>query len=279
MSVAAIVVAIHMTAATSVADAAFLAQAGFNDASGINSDSAPNSPYILGAPILGSGGGESGWTGTWFGGGTVQTATVLEGDGALRIDPVTSSNRNFAAQPSRLEIEQYVRFAAGARLVVYTLGSNSEDPGNHGAIWQAFPNGNFNVIDGIGDGGSPTPIATGFTWTPNTWYKVNLDIDLLNHVWDFYVDDVKYIPENPLGYRGNPAALNQIRFQSEGSGPVFLDALTIVPEPSMAMLASIGMLTFLALLGTRQMTNRRKKGVRNLFRDPKHCRAQSAARN
>jgi hypothetical protein len=49
------------------------------------------------------------------------------------------------------------------RLVVYTLGSNSEDPGNYGAIRPAFFNGNSNVMDGIRNGGPPTPIATGFT--------------------------------------------------------------------------------------------------------------------
>jgi len=251
-------VLLHLAATPSLVDAAFVTQAGFNDATGINSNPTANSPYQLGATVSGKGNGEPGWAGPWNGNGMVQSSTVFEGDGALQITSTAAPFRQWTPQVAgQLTIEQYVRFTEGARLVAYVEQGTTESTALHGPVWQAFPNHRFNVIDGTGDGGSPTPIVTNFAWEPNVWYKITVHTNVATQTWDFAVNDVPYVSANPLGFRGSPTALDEVRYLSEGSGLVFLDALTIVPEPSMAMLASIGMMLFLASLATRQVTNRR----------------------
>lgn len=246
---------------SSAADAAPIAQAGFNDAAGINANATPNSPYTLGGPVNGAGLGEPGWSTNWFGGGTVQTSTMFEGDGAVQITPVAAMGRNLATpQTGKFSIEQYVRFAAGARLVTYTDQHTPEGEIYQGAIWQAFPDGKFYAIDGVGDGAIVAPQEfSGFTWQPNVWYKVGIAVDVAEQTWEFFVNDAKYLSPDPLGFRGTPTFLDRIRYQSEGSGPVFVDALTITPEPSTVMIMSIGVALLLVAGAKRRLTSRRPR--------------------
>ncbi|HTM55127.1 MAG TPA: PEP-CTERM sorting domain-containing protein [Pirellulales bacterium] len=237
---------LHLAGIASLAQATGITQAGFNDATGINSNPTPNSPYTLGGSVTGAGIGEPGWAAPWYntlGTATVQTSTVFEGDGALQLTPTTSPARQWTAPlQGQLIIEQYVSFTEGARLVAYTQQGTSEATTEQGPIWQAFPDHHFNVIDGSGDGGSPTPTVTNFTWQPGVWYKVTVHADVATQTWDFAVNDVPYVSANPLGYRGSPTSLSVVHYLSEGSGLVFLDAVTVVPEPSSIVLAVLGLI-------------------------------------
>ena len=260
ISLMALAVLFHLAVKPSLVDAAFVAQAGFNDTAGINSNPLANSPYLLGGSVSGKGIGEPGWAGPWSGNGTVQTSTVFEGDGALQITPTAAPFREWTAQlTGQFTIEQYVRFTEGARLVAYTEQGTSESTALHGPIWQAFPDHHFNVIDGTGDGGFPVPIVTDFTWQPDVWYKITVHANVATQTWDFAVNDVPYVSANPLGFRGSPTAITEVRYLSEGSGLVFLDSVSIVPEPSTGVIGTIGGLLLLALSGTRRLTNRRAR--------------------
>lgn len=261
ITVVTLAMAMHLAAGPAIVRAGVIAQAGFNDASGINSNPTPNSPYTLGGSVTGAGIGEPGWAGPWVdvvGNGTVQTSTVFEGDGALQITPTSAPARQWTPQPQgQLTIMQYVSFTEAARLVAYTQQGTAENTALQGAIWQAFPDHHFNVIDGSGDGGFPTPIVTNFTWQPGVWYKITVHTDVASHTWDFAVNDVPYISPHPLGYRGSPTALNAVRYLSEGSGLVFLDAVTVVPEPSSLVIGLLGGLALIVLAWARRLTNRR----------------------
>jgi hypothetical protein len=252
---------LHLVLLASPASATVIAQAGFNDASGINSNPTPNSPYTLGGSVVGAGINEPGWAGPWYntlGSAAVQSSTVFEGDGALQLTPTTSPARQWTAQlQGQFVIEQYVRFTEGARLVAYTQQGTSEATTQQGAIWQAFPDHHFNVIDGNGDGGSPTPTSTNFTWQPGVWYKITVDVDVASQTWNFAVDDVPYVPANPLGFRGAPTDLTVVHYLSEGLGLVYLDAVTVVPEPSSFEIGLLGGLALIALAGARRLTHGR----------------------
>jgi hypothetical protein len=238
----------------STAHAQFFAQAGFNDASGLQSDVTPNSPYTIGGPVAGAGIGEPGWAGPWVGSGTVQSATTLEGDGAVQITPTSAMHRVLSSPlAGHIHIDQYVLFAPGAQLIVYTDQGTTETTPFQAALWGALPNHEFYAVDGTGDAGFPPGEVTGFTWSPDTWYKVSVDMDMVSQTWTFSVNDVQYVPPDPLGFRGTPSFVNEIRYQSEGSGPVFVDAVTIVPEPSSAAIAAIGTIGLLLAFRRRKI--------------------------
>ncbi len=230
-----------------------LAQAGFNDATGLNADDIVNSPYQLGGPLGGSGGNELGWVGPWTGGNIVQSAVVFEGDGAAQITPTTEVHRAWvSASRNQFEIEQYVRMSTGARLVAYVEQQFSSNALYQGPIWQAFPDGRFYVIDGVGDGAAVAPREfSGSTWEPDVWYKINIVGDVATQTWEFFVNDVRYDAPDPLGFRGTPSMLDRVRYLSEGSGPVLLDAVSIVPEPSIMATSLVAMSCVLVLCAIR----------------------------
>jgi hypothetical protein len=154
----------------------------------------------------------------------------------------------------QFSIEEYVRFATGARLVAYTEQGTTQATTLQGPIWQAFADGKFYVLNGVGDGGSPSSTFTGFTWQPGVWYKIDVTGNVATQTWSFAVNDVPYAPSSPLGYRGSPTYLDEVRYLSEGSGTMFLDSVTIVPEPSGVMIALIGGVLIMATLATRRLT-------------------------
>src|SRR5262245_22088764 len=198
-----------------------VAQTGFNDAAGINSNPVPGSPYSLGL-VAGAGGVEPGWLGPWSDGpmiALVQNVATFEGDQALRIPATTAPSRALATPVTgTLTIEQAVRFDAGARLVAYTeLEATGESIANQGAVWQAFPDNSFRVVDGMRDGCIDCPVLiTPFQWSPGVWYQVTTMIDVAAGTWDFFVDGVHYDAPHPLGFRGAPLMLDRIRYLSEG---------------------------------------------------------------
>jgi hypothetical protein len=210
-----------------------VAETGFNDLKGIGSEM-PGA-YVLGPLTADSGQGEPGWLRTWGPDprSIVQNKVVFEGDQALQIQPTTAPNRAIAEPMTGLfSIEQYVRFEPGARLVAYTeVEATGELIANQGAVWQALPDGRFYVVAGTGDGCIVCNTEfTGFTWSPGIWYQVTTVIDVSAQSWDFYVDGAHYDRAEPLGFRGTPTSLDRIRYLSEGSGSVFLDAIIIRRE-------------------------------------------------
>jgi hypothetical protein len=237
-----------------------IAQSGFNDTSGINSDDLTNSPYQLGALISGQGAAEPGWSEPWSSDGSasiVQTAVTFEGDGAALVVPTSGISRRWTAtQTGIFTIDLNVRFNPDSRLIGYVFrDTNISDL--QGPVWQAMPDGTFRVVDGNGNPTNPPIEVTGFTWTPDVWYKISLHVDVGDQTWEFFVDDQKYNAPDPLGFRGNPPWLDYldgISFLSETSGAsgVYIDNIQIceIPEPS--ALALLGMGTFgIAVFGRR----------------------------
>jgi hypothetical protein len=80
---------------------------------------------------------------------------------------------------------------------------------------------------------------SGFTWEPDVWYKINIVGDVASQTWEFFVNDVRYDAPDPLGYRGVPSVIDRIRYLSEGTGPVLLDSIAIVPEPPSMVVALV----------------------------------------
>lgn len=231
---------------SSVAHAAIIAQAGFNDALGINSDITAGSPYAVGAPINGSGAGEPGWSSPWFGRGTVGSSPVFEGDGAAALKAIAGPARVLASSlTGEFWIEQHTRFSPLANFTASTEQSTGEETTLQGPIWQALPDGKFYVIDGVGDGAITAPQEfSGFTWQPDIWYKVTVHGNVATQTWSFAVNDIPYLPPDPLGFRDTPTFLNEVRYLADGvdSGTLFLDAVTVavVPEPASAALIGVG---------------------------------------
>lgn len=243
-----------------------VAETGFNDALGINSDATPNSPYQLNATVDGQGAGEAGWSGTWsvtsgpMTNSTVQNAVTFEGDGALFIERTSNTFRQWAAPQSGLfQVDQYLRFTADSRTVVYLFdeslgGINQID--SHGVVWSAFPDGTVFVTDGIGDSCGICSIEdTGFDWIPDTWHKFTTIVDVPDNTFRFFMDDIEYVAPDPLGFRGIPSQLDSVNYLEEVSGNgAYVDSLRItvpetsaVPEPSTLTLWSLGAITLVGI--------------------------------
>jgi hypothetical protein len=249
--------ALSLPVFSSVLSGAPIIQTGFNDASGINSNPTPNSPYTLGGPLAGNGAGEPGWAGTWQGGAhAVQSSVVLEGDGAAQLNPNNQTFRNLSQHLTLYRSEQYVQMTAGASMTAYSM----QLPGTEiyqGAIWQVHSDGTFWVIDGVEDGAAVAPAEfSGFTWTPGVWYKITVDSNMVTRSWDFYVNDVKYNAPDPLGFRGHPLYIDQISYYTGNTGLIYMDALTITPEPSSVLMAGLGIVLVLGASARRRLTSR-----------------------
>ncbi|MBI2825227.1 MAG: hypothetical protein HYX69_11130 [Planctomycetia bacterium] len=227
-------------AAASTSTAQLVAQTGFNDASGINSNPPPDSPYKLNATIAGQGGGETGWLGTWtvISGPTtnsnVQSAVALEGDGALYAQRTTNTYRRFAnPQAGEFVVEQYLRFTANSRTVIYQYGDAFGSVFNFGtsggAQFAAFPDGSILVLDGTTNEVAP------FTWSPDVWYKFTTISDVPTQTWRFFVNDVEYSAPDPLNFRGTPGYIDGVNYLAEVSGNgTYIDnvRITAIPEPA-----------------------------------------------
>jgi len=239
----------------------FFAGAAFNDASGLYSDATADSPYQIGATALWKGVGEPGWAVGWtvsvggtnppFGShyGDIRSDVVLEGDGALRMRNRQSEelwmHRRWS-QPlaEKFRIDQHVNIPSGGQFGSRPFSSGTGSLiGRIGPSWYAV-DGKFYAQDGDGAGNAPGEFS-GFTWEPDTWYKVSLIVDPPSRTFEFLVDDRKYIPPDPLGFRGTPSSIDHIRYLT--STPLYIDDIrvTIVPEPTTMSLAAIGMTGFL----------------------------------
>jgi len=212
-----------------------IASAGFNDAAGMHSNPTPDSPYKIGVVVNGYGVGEPGWVaGGWGAGGyaPVQDAVVYEGDGALYVE---GAGRHLAESlAGEFRIDQYVRFPAGGKTTArryYATFDGTPVAPRVSSEWLGEA-GKFWVVDGDGSG-SLNYEDTGFTWTADTWYKVSEILDFGSDTWEFFVDNVKYQSPDPLGFRGTPPAMNTVQWFGAG---MYLDAVTIVPEPSTIVL-------------------------------------------
>ena len=187
-----------------------VAGAAFNDDDGLYSNPTPDSPYTLGATALWRGEGEPGWAVGWtvsvggsnppFGSyyGDIRGDVTLEGDGALRMRNRPSPfeqlwmHRRWStplAEPFR--IDQHVNIPAGGSFGSRPFRSGSGSLISRiGPTWSAS-NGKFYAGDGNGQGSAPGEF-TGFTWEPDTWYKVSLIVDPPSQTFEFLINDQKY---------------------------------------------------------------------------------------
>jgi Ca2+-binding RTX toxin-like protein len=200
----------------------------FNDASGLDSDSTPNSPYMLGGNVNGSGGGEPGWATYWVSPQTsqcaVETTTVFEGDGAMGLTSGTvQAQRDLAngITAGKITVSQMVYVAPGG-----VLGEYLQDSGLSGAAsataaqWTANASNNFTVVNGqaVQDTGIPTPV--------NQWVEVSATVDMNARTWTFAVNGVTYNPSSPLQFRGTPGIVNRVAYLNSGPA-AYVDAIQV----------------------------------------------------
>jgi hypothetical protein len=225
------------------------AQSGFNDATGISSDATPDSPFTLGQTVAGRGVGEPGWAGPWgisrgggAGGaeaGTAQSFAAYEGDGGLFLEGRPNAGEmwanRFLATPftGKVIISQNVQLKS--------LGLLQSRPGNGGvgtlvgAHWQFHADGHVFAGDGQLNGNVVFE-DTGFTYTPNTWYKVSTIIDVPSQTYRFFFNDVEYLAPDPLNFRGDIHSIDFVDYLAQTD--VYVDNVSVVPEPTAALAGS-----------------------------------------
>jgi len=178
-----------------------VAQTGFNDATGLHGNPTVFNPYALDDSLPGGGNGEPGWARPWLGDSDkhiVTRSTIYEGDGALAM---TWSNlfahRSWSVpQSGQFMIDQWVRLPAGG----FGYGATSSEAANgartsEGAVWRFRTNGAIEVLDGEQNGCSTSCNFenTGFAWTPDTWHRVTVLVDLsARRDYVFYFDGQPY---------------------------------------------------------------------------------------
>jgi hypothetical protein len=239
---------------TSTQSVAQTVRAGFNDATGINSDGlSNNSPYnVANAALGGQGAGESGWAGPWATSLAVPVVggVSFEGDGAAFFQGSSGAGRTLQ-QPmtgiTSIQLRMMIPLSSvsGNGVGIYITQSNNTNTFLRiGPQWQAAANGHFNVIDGIENGavtGEAAVEDTGFLWTAGTWHNVRIEINTVTRTWDFFVDEQHYNAPDPLGYRGNPAYLDDFGYFNEINGPngSYLDAVVIQPVPEPGLIIGV----------------------------------------
>jgi hypothetical protein len=207
--------------------ASWEAAAGFNDAQGINADRRKFSPYPIGVAGQQPGAGELGWLGVWNLDPKIayQSEVVQEGDGAMFLQGTVGVARKLAHQHrGQVEVEQYIRLPPGGDLKAYV--SQSENA--VGPMWAAA-DGKFRVLEGSGqqfvDGGW---VDAPFACEPDRWYKVTLRIDTPKGVWEFFVDDEKFV-RDPIRFRTPVSEIGEIRYLTEKPEGAYVDAIQVRP--------------------------------------------------
>lgn len=227
--------ALQLNAATERLHAELIAAAGFNDAKGINSNSVPGSPYSLDTKGGQWGIGEPGWTGPWTSesdGSQTQKQVVFEGDGALflaRTDNAKDGSvvRRGFRQAGRgiLLVEQYVRIPSAGGVQSYVRRGTAPSGSSDGPVWKVAGN-EFRAFAGDGNGGGKF-LNTGFKTQPGQWHKATVKIDVATKQWEFYVDDERFTPAQPLGFRGNVDRLDTIKYLCQNPSGIYIDALRV----------------------------------------------------
>jgi hypothetical protein len=213
-----------------------VAEAGFNDQVGLHSDPSPGSPYSLGETVYERGeadGWAVGWTVSADGGccgfGSQRARALpdetFEGDGALHIVRANGASQTWVhrrwsePQSEIFRLQQRIRFVGGVEFTARPRLSGTENfLAGMGPNWNAV-GGTFTVQDsrGVHD--------TGIPYSTDTWHDITLVIDSRNQVWEFWVDGERYEPEEPLTFRGNPAAIDTVDYIS--GEEVWIDEIRI----------------------------------------------------
>jgi Ca2+-binding RTX toxin-like protein len=212
--------------------------AGFNDAEGINADATANSPYAINANLMGSGIGEPGWSGGWNqpagspNNATVQSTIKFEGDGAMRITGGTTGvNRAILNGEASgvVTVTQMIYVPAGGGVMQYLYdGSMADTPTRVAVNWDANASlTNFRVLD------VDTWENTGIVIPIQQWVKVSARLDMTARTFDFLVNDVQYVPPDPLGFRGNPGVMSHVGYLVENLPGLYIDAIQVFgPDPA-----------------------------------------------
>ena len=115
-----------------------------------------------------------------------------------------------------------INVPAGGGVQVYVQDANGIDPDViTAAEWLVDAGGTFRVFD------STTWEDTGIPLTLDTWTQVEVRIDLDARTYDFYVNGVKFIPPDPIGFRGTPVSISRLSYLVENSGGTYLDVVSV----------------------------------------------------
>ena len=226
---------------------AIIAETGFNDFAGINAAPSQGTPYTRGQTLHDQGTSEPGWNanrgwtvseGGTNGGhqyGQVQSSIRFEGDAALFMEPPVQHIETWVHRPlakrliGQFWIEQYIRLPQGGHVASRPFGPDVPGglPNRIGGQWAAV-DGKFQATDGD-EGADVTP----FTWGPNEWHKVAMLIDSGRQTYDFYIDDQKYYPPDPLEFRGTPTSILEIEYLTRTD--VWIDGVRVreVDDPTL----------------------------------------------
>jgi len=187
-----------------------IVETGFNDASGINANGTANSPYENGTSPEGQGIGEPRWRSTWIdapnrtGTGVIQSTSIFEGDQALQLegDRVPSDAdavfyRQFPQRSSgtmnvqyRFNIDTWLDTSANGSTLIYMqeIGSLATVSTPIGPNIRINDDGSLDAI-GAGEGGAHLlDVYSSFDFVEDTWYQIELDIDLDAQTYRILVD-------------------------------------------------------------------------------------------
>ncbi|MCA9147664.1 MAG: tandem-95 repeat protein [Planctomycetales bacterium] len=208
-------------------------EAGFNDGSGWLSDTNSHSPYTLGGPIKGQGGGEPHWLEPWQSNNSFSQVTprvVQEGDGALWLRPTSSVSRRWQDQGRvTVTVQQQVRLTAGVELTLHLLSGNQSCgcDTNLGPALRWDDDGSILVADeGVWH-------KLNATWIPDHWYEVLFEADQATEFWRVIIDGQPLATPNSWSYRqpGQGSATRRIAGVaydvSGASGGAYVDAVRV----------------------------------------------------
>jgi serine/threonine protein kinase len=173
---------------------------------------------------------EPGWAGRWAPLSpqvSFQTQVVFEGDAALHLSNTGLTRSLITPLRNRFIVQQQVQVPPGGGVIGYVR--NGEEARREGPIWNVL-GGKFSAYQGDGQGGGSF-VETPFAVEAGKWHKVSLLIDISTQSWEFFVDDRKFEPPQPLKFRSNEEQLRTLRYQCENAPGIYIDAVRILRAP------------------------------------------------
>ena len=156
-----------------------------------------------------------------------QTKVVFEGDGALYLKGRPNFGPNYGRrmarpQTGRFQVEYRLQMPAGSN-----CGFSISRDGNNGVGCHWSREGKLSITHA----GGFVP-DTGFKCEPGRWHKIAMQIDVPRQTYEFFFDDRRFEPDEPLRFGAKVAFLSHINFLVEGG--VYIDDLRVTTLPEAA---------------------------------------------